>query len=58
MNVHWQDLRLQLPGFLLLRLWGLLILLDVELPQQHNRFLPEDATGDRVWLVDARARTG
>lgn len=53
MNVHGEDLRLQLARLLLLRFGGLLVLLDVELAQQHDGFLPEDAAGDRVRLVDA-----
>lgn len=54
MDIHGQDLSLQLPCLLLLRLRCLLILLDVELPQQHDSFFSEDAAGDWIWLVDTR----
>jgi hypothetical protein len=53
-NIHGQDLCLQLPRLLLLGLWRLLILLHIEFPQQHDRLLSEDAAGDWIWLVNAR----
>jgi hypothetical protein len=56
-DIHGQDFRLQLPRLLLLGLRRLLIFLDVELPQKHNRLFAKDTTGDWVWLVDARAGT-
>jgi hypothetical protein len=55
MNVHGQDLRLQLPRLLLLWLWRLFVLLDVEFSQKHDGFFSEDTTGDWIWLVDAGA---
>ena len=53
MNVHGQDLCLQLPRLLLFGLGGLFVLLDVEFPEQHDGFLSEDAAGDWIGLVDA-----
>ena len=58
MNVHGENLRLQLARLLLLGLRGLVVLLDVELAEQHDGFLPEDAARDRNGWVDARAITG
>ena len=57
MDVHGENLRLELARLLLLGLRGLLILLHVELAQQHDGFLSEDATGDRVGFVDAWTET-
>lgn len=53
MDIHRQDLGLQLSSLLLLGLGRLFVFLDIELPQQHNCLLSKDATGDRIWLVDA-----
>ena len=55
MDIHGQDFSLQLSRLLLLGLRGLLVFLDVELSQQHDCLLSEDATGDWVGLVDAGA---
>ena len=53
MDIHGQNLSLELSGLLLLRLWRFFVLLDVKLSEQHDGFFPEDASGDRVRLVDA-----
>jgi hypothetical protein len=55
MDVHGQNLRLQLPSFLLLGFRRLVILLDIELSQQHDGFFSEDAASDWVRLVDTGA---
>lgn len=55
MDVHGGDFGLELARLLLLGLRGLLVLLDVELAEQHDGLLPEDAAGDGVRPVDAGA---
>jgi hypothetical protein len=53
MDIHRQDLGLQLSRLLLLGFRSLLVFLNIELSQQHDRFLPKDAAGNRVRFVDA-----
>lgn len=57
MDVHGENLRLELACLLLLGLRRLLVLLHVELAQQHDGFLSEDATSDGVGFVDAWTET-
>jgi hypothetical protein len=57
MNVHRKNLRLELASLLLLGLGRLLILLNIELAQQHDGFFSEDAAMDWVGFVDAWTRT-
>lgn len=54
-DVHGQDLRLELSRLLLLGLWRLFVLLDVELAEEHDGLFAEDAARDWVGLVDAGA---
>jgi hypothetical protein len=54
-NVHGQNLRLQLPSLLLLGFRCLLILLNIELSQQHDGFFSEDTASNWIWLVDTGA---
>lgn len=58
MDIHGQDLSLQLSRLLLLGFGGLFVFLDVELSQQHDGLLSEDAAGDWIGLVDAGAMRG
>ena len=53
MDVHGKDLGLQLARLLLLRLWGLVVLLDVEFAKQHDGLLPEDTTRNGIGPIDA-----